>query len=75
MTVAQIVEETSQWPEDVVAELVDRIMLAKHSGVEVAVDSAWRVEAQRRLDELESGRVKGIPLEDTLARARKLIGR
>jgi acyl carrier protein phosphodiesterase len=75
MTVAQIVEETSQWPEDVVAELVDRIMLAKHGGVDATIDSAWRVEAQRRLDELESGRVQGIPLEDTLTKARKLIGR
>ncbi|MGB7546709.1 MAG: addiction module protein [Terracidiphilus sp.] len=75
MTVEQIVEETSQWPEDVVAELVDRIMLAKHGGVDEAVESAWRGEAQRRLAELESGKVQGIPLEDTLAKARKLIGR
>ena len=75
MTVEQIVEETSQWPEDVVAELVDRIMLAKHGGVDAAVDSAWRVEAQHRLTELERGEVQGIPLEDTLAKARKLIGR
>jgi 2',3'-cyclic-nucleotide 2'-phosphodiesterase (5'-nucleotidase family) len=75
MTVEQIVEETSQWPEDVVAELVDRIMVAKHGGVDAAVESAWRVEARRRLAELESGQVQGIPLEDTLAKARKLIGR
>jgi putative addiction module component (TIGR02574 family) len=75
MTVDQIVEETSQWPEDVVAELVDRIMLAKHGGVDAAVDTAWRAEAQRRLAELKSGQVQGIPLEDTLAKARKLIGR
>ena len=75
MTVEQIVEETSQWPEDVVAELVDRIMVAKHGGVDAGVESAWKVEAQRRLAELQSGQVQGIPLEDTLARARKLIGR
>jgi len=75
LTLEQIVEETSQWPSDVVAELVDRIMLAKHGGGNAAVDSAWRVEAQRRLAELESGQVQGIPLEETLAKARKLIGR
>ena len=75
LTLEQIVEETSQWPSDVVAELVDRIMLAKHGGGNAAVDSAWRVEAQRRLAELESGQVQGIPLEEALAKARKLIGR
>ena len=57
LTLEQIVEETSQWPSDVVAELVDRIMLAKHGGGNAAVDSAWRVEAQRRLAELEGPQI------------------
>jgi hypothetical protein len=75
MTVEEIVEETSQWPEDVVADLVDRIMIAKHGGGDPGIESAWKVEGQRRLAELQSGQVQGIPLEDTLAKARKLIGR
>ena len=50
-------------------------MLAKHGGVDATVDSAWRGEAQRRLAKLESGQVQAIQLEDTLAKARKLIGR
>jgi hypothetical protein len=75
ITVDQIVEETSQWPADAVAELVDRILLAKHGGVDVTVDGAWRSEVQRRVAELESGQVQGIPMDETLAKARKLIGR
>ncbi len=71
ITVDQIVEETSQWPADAVAELGDRILLAKHGGVEATVDGAWRSEVQRRVAELESGQVQGIPM----AKARKLIGR
>ena len=30
LTLDQIVEEARQWPDDVVAELVDRLMLARH---------------------------------------------
>jgi hypothetical protein len=75
MTIEKIVEETSQWPGDVVSELVDRIMLARHGGIEAAIDTAWRTEAHRRREELDSGQVQGIPLEDTLAKARKVIGR
>jgi 2',3'-cyclic-nucleotide 2'-phosphodiesterase (5'-nucleotidase family) len=75
ITVEQIVEETRQWPADAVAELVDRILLAKHGGVEATVEGAWRNEAQRRFAELEGGQVRGIPMEETLAKARKLIGR
>jgi putative addiction module component (TIGR02574 family) len=70
----QIVEETREMPAEVVAELVDRIMLARHGGVEPSVEAAWKNEIERRISEIESGKVKGIPLEESLARARKIAG-
>jgi len=75
MTLEEIVEETSQWPADAVADLVDRIMLAKHAGIAPEIDAAWRDEVRRRIDDIESGRVQAIPLEETLAKARKILGR
>ena len=75
LTLDQIVEEAQQWPDDVVSDLVDRLMLAKHGGLDPALDTAWRSEAHRRLAELEHGTVQGVPLEDTLAKARALLGR
>lgn len=75
LTLDQIVEESQHWPEDVVAELVDRIMLAKHGGLDAGIDAAWRRTAHRRLAELESGQVQGVPLEETLAKARAILGR
>lgn len=75
LTLDQIVEESRQWPEDVVAELVDRIMIAKHGGLPSEIDAAWRDTAHRRLVELESGQVQGVPLEETLAKARAILGR
>lgn len=75
MTLDQIVEETRQLPGDVVAELVDRIMLAKHGGIEPKVDAAWHSEIQRRIDDIRSGREPGLPGEEVMARARKIIGR
>jgi putative addiction module component (TIGR02574 family) len=40
----------------------------------VAVDKAWHEEIGRRIADLESGKVQGIPLEETLAKARKITG-
>jgi Putative addiction module component len=54
----QIVEETSDWPEDAVADLVDRILRAKYGEVDAPVDKAWQDEIRRRLAEMESGRVQ-----------------
>ena len=70
----QIVEETREMPGEVVAELIDRIMEARHGGVEPSVSIAWKAEMDRRIAEIESGKVKGVPLEESLARARKITG-
>lgn len=74
MTLDQIVEETSHLPADVVAELVDRILLARHGGIDPDVEAAWKTEIDRRVKEIEEGKVEGIPLEESLARIRKIAG-
>ena len=74
MTLDQIVEETRHLPADVVAELVDRILLVRHGGIEPEVEAAWKTEVGRRIKEIEEGKVEGIPLEQSLARIRKIAG-
>jgi putative addiction module component (TIGR02574 family) len=71
----RIVEETRDWPEDAIADLIDRIWRAKYGDADPAVERAWHDEIQRRVAELENGKVQGVPLEETLARARTISGR
>jgi putative addiction module component (TIGR02574 family) len=73
MTLDQIVLETRQWPTEQVAELVDRLMLELPSTPEN--EAAWKVEARRRIAEIESGRVSGVPGELVSARIREIVGR
>jgi putative addiction module component (TIGR02574 family) len=75
MTIDQIVEETRLWPDDTVAELVDRIMLAKHGVDDPALSPAWRSTVARRVEEIRSGKVQGIPGEVVSERIRKFVGR
>ncbi len=74
VTLDQIVEEARHLPSDVVAELVDRILETQHAGSEQDTDTAWRAEVRKRIDDIQSGKVAGIPVNDTLARARKTAG-
>jgi putative addiction module component (TIGR02574 family) len=74
ITLDQIVEETREMPGEVVADLIDRIMVARHGGVEPSVAMAWKTETDRRIAEIEAGKVTGVPLEESLARARKIAG-
>ena len=74
VTLDQIVEEARHLPRDVVAELVDRILETQHVGTEQDTEIAWRAEVHKRIDEIKDGRVAGISVDDTLARARKTAG-
>jgi hypothetical protein len=75
LTLDQIVEEARQWPDDVVAELVDRLMLARHGISDPALSPAWSSTVARRLVEIRSGEVQGIPGGVVSARIRKIVGR
>ena len=70
----QIVEETREMPAEVVAELIDRIMVVRHGGLEPSVAESWKTETDRRIAEIQSGKVQGVPLEESLSRARKIAG-
>ncbi|KAF0179294.1 MAG: putative addiction module component [Limisphaerales bacterium] len=73
MTLDQVVAETRQWPPSQVAELVDR--LATELQPEGEVEAAWRAETRRRVAEIESGQVEGIPGEVVSNRVRQIVGR
>ena len=74
ITLDQIVEETREMPLETVDELIDRILAARHGGVDPSVATAWKSEIDRRIAEIETGKVKGVTLEESLARARKIAG-
>ena len=71
----QIVEETRQLPDDTVAELIDRIMLARHGSDDAPLSPVWREEIGRRVADIRSGREPGVDGEEVMARARKIVGR
>lgn len=73
LTLDQVVEEIAQLPADVAAELVERILIRRHGGMEPSVEAAWKVETRRRLEEITHGQVEGISLEESLARAAKAL--
>lgn len=75
ITLEQIVEETRHLPPDVVAQLVDRIWVARHGGMNAGVEESWKGETRRRIAEIETGQVQGIPGEEVSARIRRTLGR
>lgn len=61
-------------PIDMKLELIDHL-LESISPSNEEIDDAWMEEVERRIDEVESGEVKLIPLEEVRARLGKRYGK
>ena len=74
MTLDQIVEETRSWPPEQVGELVGRLTEDLHAS-SPEIETAWKTEIDRRIAEIESGKVKGVSPEVVAARIQKILQR
>ena len=74
MTLDEIVEETRHWPPERLGELVGRLTEDLHTS-DPEIEAAWKTEIDRRIEEIQSGKVKGIPAEKVSARIRKILAR
>ena len=74
LTLEQIIEETRHWPPEKVGELVGRLTEGLHTS-DPEIQAAWRSEIDRRVEEIQSGKVQGIPGEEVSARIGKILGR
>jgi putative addiction module component (TIGR02574 family) len=73
MTLDQIVEEARHWTPEKVGELVGRLTENLHTS-DAETESAWQAEVAQRVEDIQSGKVQGIPGEEVSARVRKIVG-
>ncbi len=71
--VKAILEQVSQLTEDERMELEDEMLLGAPAEQE-AIEKAWADELVRRIADVDSGRVKMIPVEEAMARLRARVG-
>lgn len=74
MTVDQVIAETKNWPDKQVEALFEHFLLSNYRLPSPDLDKAWASEIQRRVEDIESGRVAGIPGDEVMARMRKIVG-
>jgi len=73
MTVEEIAEAALQLPGEARALLADRLVESLDPAEEEDLRALWVAEAQRRLEEVRSGRVRTIPAAEALARVRRAV--
>lgn len=70
MTKQQIENEIDRLPLDDQVSIAEGIM-TRAVPMDSEIQRAWAAEGERRLDELLSGKVKGIPAEEVFAKLRR----
>jgi putative addiction module component (TIGR02574 family) len=75
MTIEQLEQQLLELPPDERARLAKRLIesLDPESGDidEVAIERAWKVEIERRIEAMDRGEVEMIPAEAAIARIRE----
>jgi putative addiction module component (TIGR02574 family) len=63
----QLVEEALQLPEDDREWIVDRLSQSIEGDSAESVEAAWAVEIDRRIKEIDEGKVELRPWDETMA--------
>ena len=74
MTIEQLAAEALSLPSEERAKLADRLVESLDAAEISQLDQLWAGEAQRRLEEVRSGRVQTISGEEALAQVRRSLG-
>ena len=75
LTVEQLAQQAMELPPAARADLAERLMESIDFSSDKELQQLWSAEANRRLEELRSGRVQPIPGEDVIAEVRRVVGR
>lgn len=74
VTTSDIFSIADTLPIDMKIELVDRL-LESISPTQDEIDELWKIEVERRIDEVETGKVRTIPGDKVFAKIRERFGK
>lgn len=75
MNIEQITQGALSLPSEARALLADRLVESLDPAEDGHIHQLWAAEAQRRLQEVRSGKVKTIPGPEGLERVRRAVAR
>ena len=65
-TTEEIIAAALKLPPESKARLADELLASLDGPEQTEIDNAWAIEAERRIDEYETGGIKTIPSDQVL---------
>jgi putative addiction module component (TIGR02574 family) len=66
----QVITTAMKLPQDERVRLAEELIASLDDEIDADVEALWLAEAERRLGELRSGSVQGVPADEAFTRAR-----
>jgi len=71
----RVIEAALSLPADVRLSLVEKLLTSLNLPIDEEIDRLWAEEAERRVSQIEEGKVKLIPGEEVFAKIRAKHGK
>ncbi len=71
----RVIEEALSLPADIRLSLVDKLLTSLNLPIDEEIDRLWAEEAERRVSQIEEGKIKMVPGEEVFARIRAKHGK
>jgi len=67
----RVIEEALSLPADSRLSLIEKLLTSLNLPIDQEIDRLWAEEAERRVSQIEEGKVKMIPGEEVFAKIRE----
>ena len=71
----RVIEEALSLPADVRLNLIEKLLMSLNLPINEEIDRLWAEEAERRVSQIEEGKVKIVPGEEVFAKIRAKHGK
>ena len=71
----RVIEETLSLPADLRLSLVEKLLTSLNLPIDEEIDRLWAEEAERRVSQIEEGKIKMFPGDEVFTRIRAKHGK
>ena len=71
----RVIEEALSLPADARLSLIEKLLTSLNLPIDEEIDHIWAEEAERRVSQIEEGKVKLVPGEEVFAKIRAKHGK
>jgi putative addiction module component (TIGR02574 family) len=71
----RVIEEALSLPADARLSLIEKLLTSLNLPIDEEIDRIWAEEAERRVSQIEEGKVKLVPGEEVFAKIRAKHGK